>query len=573
MGRDETPAKEERSDTTGAMLIVTFVALIVYPVLSIVRFLDNNTLTSWKWTVPQADTGGLFLLTILALALSAVLSMKPLPKRSTPLVLVLFSFLAVLPLWTVPEVILDTSRYFLQAKHLGIYGIGSFFREWGHAIGAWTDLPLIPFFYGLIFKYCGEVRLYIQLFTTLLFSLTVLLTYLIGKTLWNRETGLYAGLLLLGIPYLLTQVPLMLVDVPLMFFVTLSIYVFLTALEKGGRLLIMASSLSLFLCLLAKYSAILLLLVMPLILFVSYKSDPRGKLARAASVLAVTALLCSLYFAAQHDVVMIQLDLLRTYQWPGLKRWEEGLASTLLFQVHPLITIAASFGVVAAIRKRDIRFLVPAWFALFALFFQHGRIRYLLPLFPLLTLMASYGIQELKDARVRRYIVLCVVTSSLVIAVFAYAPFLHRTSMVNLRDAGGYLDTLENNAVEVHVLPQPRSLGNTEMAIPLLDLYTRKKLVYRERPSGPPDQEAIMQSPLRFSWEIRQPAIYSEQAKDACLPVVIISGDSSGTAPSDINLISASFTMLKRFESSAGVFKYKTFVTVFKRTCMAETEQ
>ena len=207
------------------------------------------------------------------------------------------------------------------------------------------------------------------------------------------------------------------------------------------------------------------------------------------------------------------------------------------------------------------------------LFFQHGRIRYLLPLFPLLTLMASYGIQELKDTRVRRYIVLCVVASSLAIVVFAYAPFLRRTSMVNLQDAGRYLDTLETGAVELQVLPQTRSLGNTEMAIPLLDLYTRKKIVYRERLPAPQDHQAVMRSPLRFSWEIRQPAIYSEQAKDACLPVVIISGDPSATLPSDINRLSAPLTVLKRFESSAGVFKYKTFVTVFKRTCMAETAQ
>jgi hypothetical protein len=571
MNRDERRENEQQNDTT-AMLIATFVALIAYPILSIVRFLDNNTLTSWKWTVPQADVGGLFLLMVPALALSAVLSAKPIPERSESLVLVLISFFAAMPLWTVPEVNLDASRYFLQAKHLELYGIGSFFREWGHAVGAWTDLPLIPFLYGLIFKYCGEVRLYLQLFTTLLFALTVLLTYCIGKLLWNREIGLYAGLLLLGMPYLLTQVPLMLVDVPLMFFLTLSVYVFLTALERGGRLRIVAASLSLFLCLLAKYSAVILLLVMPVILFVSYQSDPRRKLARAAAVLAGTALLCGLYFAAQHDVVMIQIDLLRTYQWQGLKRWEEGLASTLLFQVHPLITIAASFGVVAAIRKRDLPFLIPAWFAVFVLLFQHGRIRYLLPLFPLLALMAAYGIRELRNAHARRFLVLSIVASSLVLSVFAYAPFLRRASMVNLRDAGRAIDALDGSEVEVRVLPQARSLGNTEMAIPLLDLYTRKKIVYTERLPVPQDYQATMQSPLRFSWETPLPVVYAGQKRDACLTVVVISGDPAG-AVSSANHGDAALTLLNRFESTTGVFKYKTMVAVFKRTCMAERAQ
>jgi hypothetical protein len=572
MNRDERTANVERVNATDAMLIVTFIALITCPILSIIRFLDNNTLTSWKWIVPQSSIGLIFLFLVVGIALSAVLSLKPLPERPLPAILFLFSFLAVMPLWTVPEVMLDASRYFLQAKHLELYGIGSFFREWGHDIGAWTDLPLIPFFYGLIFKYFGEVRLYIQLFTTLLFSLTVLLTYLIGKTLWNRETGLYAGLLLLGIPYLLTQVPLMLVDVPSMFFVTLSIFVFLTALEKGGGLRITSAALSLFLCVLVKYSALLLLLVMPIIVFVSYKIDPFRKLARAATVLSLAILLCGLFFVAQYDVVMTQIDLLRTYQWQGLKRWQEGLASTLLFQIHPLITLAASISIVAAARKRDIRFLIPAWFVLVVLF-HHGRIRYLLPLFPLLTLMASYGIQELRHAGVRRYFVLSIIASSLVIAIFAYAPFLRRTSMVNLRDAGGYIDSLEGSAVEVLVLPQKRSLANTEMAIPILDLYTRKNIVYKERLAAPQDQQAIRRSPLRFSWEIRLPAVYSEQKMAACLPLVVISSDSAGTASSDMTPQRAPLRLLNRFESTTGVFKYKNIGAVFKGTCMSETAQ
>ena len=63
---------------------------------------------------------------------------------------------------------------------------------------AWTDMPLVPFLYGLIFKFFGESRLYIQIFTTFFFSMTVVLTYMIGKTLWDEDTGLYGGMLLLG---------------------------------------------------------------------------------------------------------------------------------------------------------------------------------------------------------------------------------------------------------------------------------------------------------------------------------------------------------------------------------------
>ena len=100
---------------------------------------------------------------------------------------------------------MDASRYFTQAKHLDVYGIEYFLREWGRDINIWTGHAPHSFLYGLIFKLFGESRIYIQAFTTLLFSSTVVLTYNIGKTLWDETVGFYGGLLLLGIPYLFSQ--------------------------------------------------------------------------------------------------------------------------------------------------------------------------------------------------------------------------------------------------------------------------------------------------------------------------------------------------------------------------------
>ena len=102
-------------------------------------------------------------------------------------------------------------------------------------------MPLLPFLYGLIFRFFGEVRAYIQIFITFLFAMTVVLTYLIGKDLWDEEIGFSAGLLLLGMPYLLTQVPLMLIDVPAMFFLTLSVFTYIRALKHGGMWLCFSS--------------------------------------------------------------------------------------------------------------------------------------------------------------------------------------------------------------------------------------------------------------------------------------------------------------------------------------------
>lgn len=556
-----------------AVLLIAFAALLAAPLLSIGRQLDNNALTNWNWILLNAATGRIVLFIGLGIIASFFLSRTALLDRAPGLVLPVLAFLAVLPLWGGPEVIIDASRYFLQARHLELYGPSSFLREWGRSIGAWTDLPVVPFLYGLVFRFFGESRLFIQAFTTLLFSLTVVVTYHIGRKLWDRETGMSAGLLLLGSPYLLTQAPLMLADVPTMFFLSLAVLFWLNAVEQGGLPRIGAAACALFLCIFSKYSAGIMLFPLLLIVSLLARSSRRVAFTRSAAVLAGAGVLSLGLFLLHWEVIMGQVELLRTYQWEGLKRWQEGLVSTLFFQTHPFLAIAAAAGLAAGIRKKDMRILVPAWSAVFVLLLHHERMRYLLPLAPLFTLMASRGLQEITDREVRRFVAWCAVTASLVIALGAYAPFLETMSLVNLRDAGAYLDTLDGDGVEVYALPQPRSAGNTEMAVPLLDLFTKKGIRYRTMPAVQPEQGTVKQSSLRFTWEVRLPAFYDEGVTGACSPVAVLSGEHLGSLPQGIDQDRVDPDPVRRFESSTGVFKYKIFVTLFRRSCMAETAQ
>ncbi|MEE9524121.1 MAG: glycosyltransferase family 39 protein, partial [Thermodesulfovibrionales bacterium] len=255
----------ERSNRIEYVLFIIFISVLVFPIFYILRFLDDNTLVSWKWVFHNAGLSGIytaiFCVVIAAFLISRVSLHKPL---FFPLLLSL-PFFIVLPLWSVPEVILDSSRYFVQAKYLKINGIAYFLREWGNDIHAWTDLPLVPFLYGLIFKIIGEYRVFIQIFNSALFSLTVLATYLLGKELWDDETGFYSGLFLAGIPYLIIQVPLMMVDISTMFLLTLSILLFTKAIKHGGYKNILLSAIVIFFTMLTKYSVWLMLFVLPLI--------------------------------------------------------------------------------------------------------------------------------------------------------------------------------------------------------------------------------------------------------------------------------------------------------------------
>ena len=554
-----------RLERTDQLLLIAFAAVIAFPLLYAGRALDNNTLTSWQWVFRQGGVIQVFLLvaavTIVSLPLSGI---EPEPRLHTS-ILFLAAVLAVVPLWNEPEVIVDASRYFFQAKHLELYGPASFIREWGAGISAWTDLPAIPFAYGAAFRYLGESRTVIQCITTLLFGLTVVATYRIGRTLVNAETGLLAGLLLLGFPYLLTQVPLMLTDVPTMALVTLSLDAFLSAALFGGPLRGLLAVALIVLTAFAKFSTWLMLPVLFLAAFVIIRQRDGAAARRSLIVLGTAAVAAGVVLTAQHQVIAAQLDLLREYQLPGLGRWRESTLSTFFFQIHPFVTLLAAYGAITAVRKRKIVFLVPACFALFVLLLRVERIRYMLPLFPLLALMAACGLHELSgDARVRRFTALSVVGASLVLVLFAYLPFLGGTTMANLRDAGRYLDSLPDEAVEVRVLPQHMSMGNTEAAIPLLDLFTAKRIVIRQEPLPCPSTGKLLTSPLRFTWEVKRPGWYAGQVEDNGHPLVIISSGADLFPPTAAG---------KTFAADTGTFRYKTVVTVRQRNDLAKTAQ
>jgi len=551
---------------TEQVLLISFCTLIVIPLLYIGRLADDNTLTSWKWVFPATGILQVFFILVLALPCAYALSGLRFAGLRAYALLPGLSLLAILPLWQEPEVVIDASRYFVQAKSLSEYGVGYFLKEWGRAIHAWTDTPLVPFLYGLIFRWIGEERIYIQIFNTLLFGLTCMLTFVVGRKLWDEETGLNAGLLLMGIPYLLTQVPLTLVDVPTMFFVSLSIYAFINFVEKGGFAWASVASVSLVLALFSKYSVWLMLGVIPIMAFVLMQEDAKTTFRRSAAVVLTAGLLAGAVIALHFDLFREQMAILWGYQWSGLGRWQEGYVSTFLFQSHPFLTLLALLGIYRAVRQKDRRFLVAGWFAVFVFLLQIKRMRYILPLFPLFALMAAYGLNVFRDQGVRMFICLCVVASSVAIAYCAYLPFLNSTSMANLQHAGRYLDTLECSSVDVFALPQKDSSGSTFASIPILDYHTSKKLFSPQEWPLHPENSDTRQSSLRFTWETRRPELYSRTDTARGCALAVISSEVIERAPAALaGEDRGSFEELKRFDLASGIFKYQTLVTIFKK--------
>lgn len=546
--------------------IVSLAALLSFLALYAFRSADDNRLFSWQWVFDRFDAFTIVLLVVPCIVAAYVLSSVTLPERNPRAFLFLFSYLAAALFWTEPELFMDASRYFTQAKHLEVYGIGYFIREWGRDITAWTDLPAVPLLYGLIFRTFGEHRVFIQAFVTLLFSTTLVLTYLIGKTLWDEDTGFAAGLLLLGMPLLLTQVPLMLVDIPTMFFLALSIFTFLKALDHGGARWIAGASLALLLAAFSKYSAWMLLTILPVIVFVQQRKAKGTAFRRALAVALVSGGLIGSVVALKFGVFDEQARLLMNYQQPGLGRWGESFFSTFFFHIHPFITLAAAASLIIAGRRRDLNYAVICWLVLLVLVFGIRRSRYILPTLPLLALMASYGLQRLERRDVRKFIVYLTVIISLGTAVFAYLPFARRTSAMNLKDAGEYLNSRGIEAVEVITLPLRDPVVNPSVAVPLLDLFMNGSIRYQYEAGLFPPPEDINTISLRFSWEFKAPAYYAaDPAAMQSRAIVVISGEPTRTVPPDMAQRIRGYSVFRRFEAPRDPFRYKTIVDIYSR--------
>ncbi len=555
---------QSKAKPSFAGLFILLLSWLAFIILFVFRVLDDNRLTSWRWVFADIHIAPVLAMLIPGFILAYALSKTSALERNPYYVLLISFFLAAF-FWKIPEVIVDASRYFSQAKHLSEYGILYFFDQWGKDIVAWTDLPAVSFLYGLAYKCFGEYRIIIQIVTTLLYSMTVGLTYLIGKSLWNRDTGILAALLMLGIPYLYTQVPLMLVDVPSMFFFTFAVYATIKALKRGTIGWMVICAMGLFCALFSKYSNWLWLTVLLPIVIVFLKADPPKTAVRAGIIAVLSLFIVLAAVLVWFDVFSEQIGLLFSYQRPGLRRWGESFISTFFFQIHPFISISALVSVFVAIRAKDLKYSIISFLVFLVIALQIKRIRYLIPIFPMIALMAAYGLQIFRNHETRKFIVYCIAISAVVLAYFAYLPYLQTISTVNLKRAGEFINTLEVDHITIFTLPQKKSIVNPAIAVPLIDIYTHKKILHTPDSASPPNWQRLKKSPLRFTWKYKSPGYYSQKNESAATSwaMVVVSASSDQTLPKNLAHQMKPFRNSKTFKTASYRFRYRTVVTVY----------
>ena len=550
---------EELKDRLLKKESVAIASLILTLLLFHFRSYDDNRTSSWRWVFASGDTSFAVLLCLFALGAAYMFSKLDI-KRHEGKVLFALAFITSALFLPMPEIMMDTARYFTYAKYAEVYGLGYFVKEWGYAIKPWTDLPLVPFLYGAIFRFLGEERLYVQLFNLLLFSGSVLVTKRTGDTLFGRGAGFCAGVALLAMPYLLIQVPQMMVDVATMFFLTLAVYSTVNAFERGTARAALFAGLAIALAFFSKYSTWTFLSVLAVVFAVYARRSLRRALRVAATIAAVSSPLIAAVLLPKLHVFASQIELLRSYQAPGLKRWGESYLSTFFFQIHPFVSLSAIFALMLAVKERRIQAAIPVFPFLLLFLLDVKRIRYTLPLFPMLALLAGYALSKIKDAEVRGFIAGYAASFSILLALFAYVPFIESLSIVNLREAGEFLDALEVEEVGVLAWVPPQMSYNPNITLPLLDLFTHKKLVYLPVEVVPPPRERILRSPIRFTWEYELPPFYLSNSSPGT--VVVIQRQYRGM-PEEVEQRVANLTLLARFNTSTRLFHFRTLIDVY----------
>ncbi|WP_455204797.1 ArnT family glycosyltransferase [Kaarinaea lacus] len=563
---DDSTAVSNQNQTP--LLLLSYLLLLCVPLfLYTFRTFDDNRLVSWYWgfTQPQLFLLLAVLAIVLALLVLAIKVQWRMPENVALLTVV--SFVVTIPFWETPEVIIDNARYFTQAKFVELYGVGYFFREWGEGIFAWTDLPLIPFIYGLAFSVFGEHREVVQVFSSLFFAGTIAVTYFLGKVLWSHHHGIIAATLLLGIPYIYSQIPLMMVDIPTMFFLSLAVLVSVLAIKEGTYSYIVTAATAIVLALLSKYSAWVFLSVIPLAVVTQPQQNWRINVTRLVKISFIVCILLAIVVFWYYPILIEQIRILFNYQWGALGGWQESNVSTFLFHIHPLISIAALVSTIIAIKNRDKNFLLISGMLVLVILLDIQRIRYLLIIFPMLALMAAYAVVGIPNHQLKRFMVAGVALTSYVIALSLSAGFLKSTSANNIKSAGAYLDAMDVNAVEVLVLPQQRSIINPQITVAMLDYHTQKTLVYSGNDHIRVSSEipAISKSPVRFTWAYLIPPYYQnsfETDRDHKALAVIYS-DKNQIMSDELQFRLANYRLIKQYQSATGVYKFKTFVNLY----------
>ncbi len=405
--------------------------------------------------VPTVSIGKSLLFLISALIFSYILTNVKLELDERYVLIYLFAaaFVISMFLWNMPEVNNDYRVYFDYAKYIEVNGLRDAYPV-GSSGSTYFVMPILD---GYMFRLFGEERIVIQVLRTALFALTAVVTYYIGKELWNRKVGFVAGALLLSFPYFLSMSHLMLIDVPLAFFVALSVFAVIKAANNSKWFVFVIPVL--LLALFTKKTGVVYLGFLVPVVLLALSIKYRWKILKiAAPILAIIGLIALINFSDFLKGVVDSLlhGQLVSFTSHGLY-WvnPQYYLKSLPIVAGPIVTIFAFGSIILLLKNRDHRLLIPvAWMIIPVFLMVNPAFRHLIPAYPAYALAAAVMLIELEkgisigkkclilDRQNWKYIVYSTVILSIFMALFVF-PQIEETHMqVNVKESAEYTNEL-----------------------------------------------------------------------------------------------------------------------------------
>jgi 4-amino-4-deoxy-L-arabinose transferase-like glycosyltransferase len=302
----------------------------------------------------------------------------------------------------------DEGNNFDASKIVAEEGVGQFFAN--YASLPWLGKqhpPLMPLVYGFAMRILGVNLFVIRLVSLVLAIATVLLAYLLGNELYDRDTGLLAAFLLLSFPIFLRMGTAALTDIPVTFFFSLVLFLILRLLRTPSYWLAGVAGLFIGAGLLSKYTMVL---IYPVLLSYVAVSGPFRRLKYHLLVLTLISmgiLGIWLVYAFQSGFLAVQQDTITSYasavtatRWG--KRWMLEMVSTRLTSALGFYNIPLLFlGGLDLVRRRDqSSIFVALWITIvfLVLILTLPDARYFMPAFPAVAIGMARGLRRIPEA-------------------------------------------------------------------------------------------------------------------------------------------------------------------------------
>lgn len=303
----------------------------------------------------------------------------------------------------------DEMHVFAAARIVAEQGVEGFFANYLQI--PWLGMqhpPLVLLLYGGALQVFGTHLFVIRIISLLCGLATLILTYQLGRTLYERNTGLLAAVLFLTIPFFFRIGAAALLDMPATFVFVLSLFLTLRLLQAPTVWLAVATGFCVGAGLLCRYTVVL---IYPIILGTLLVSDAwRHRVPHLAVVILISAIVVTpwMIYSADNGILTVQESTIASYASYAATTGKQWLLKVLLLRLPsglgvfnlPMLLLGGEH----LLRRRSRSDLfVMLWIAtiFFPLMGTLPAPRYFFPAFPALAIVMACGVLSISEAAER----------------------------------------------------------------------------------------------------------------------------------------------------------------------------